>query len=70
MKLSAFTQGEQSFQAGINVFDNPYPYHSEPYFNWIRGYSAARKAITVGPYCEWPRTCYDGTCIWPEGYVG
>ena len=63
--MIAFIEGGKCFEAGIDVFSNPYPYHSEPYFNWIRGYAATRKQATIGPYCEFPREVYDGTCLWP-----
>lgn len=26
-----------------------------------------QQASKVGPYCEWPREVYDGTCIHPPG---
>ena len=62
--MRAFIEGGKCFEAGLNIWSNPYQ-DGEAKNNWIRGYVAARKAITIGPYCEWPRTCYDGTCIWP-----
>ena len=62
--MRAFIEGGKCFEAGLNIWSNPYR-GGEAKNNWIRGYVAARKQSTIGPYCEFPRTVYDGTCIWP-----